>query len=141
MEKESTVQEQGFRNTKQKNQILDVILELGGDHFTAEGLIDLLKERDCNVGRATVYRYLKQLEDVGQLKKYFLSEGMGACYQFLGENSSCNNHCHVLCCRCGAVLHVEDELLQKFAENLEQKSGFVIDEGRTVFYGRCKNCK
>lgn len=141
MERESSRQEQSFRNTRQKNQILDVIRQLDGDHFTAEGLIDLLKEREINVGRATVYRFLKQLEDVGQLKRYFLSEGMGACFQFLGEETSCNDHCHVMCSQCGAILHVEDELLQRFAEKLESEKGFTIDEGRTVFYGKCKQCK
>ena len=38
-----------FRNTKQKNCILEVIKSLGDNHFTADTLIDLLKQNDLNI--------------------------------------------------------------------------------------------
>ncbi len=127
------------RNTRQKSLILDA-LKSSKHHITADELIDILKSGGVEVGRATVYRYLKELEESGQVKKYSLGEKKCSCYQYMEPHSDCQEHYHLVCERCGKLEHIESGVIKAFAENARESFGFEIDEGRTVFYGFCKNC-
>lgn len=126
-------------NTKQKGLILDA-LKKSQTHITADELIDMLKASSEKVSRATVYRYLKELEENGKVKKYALGEKNCSCYRYVDENSDCHEHYHLMCEGCGKLEHIESDVIKNFAENAKQIFGFEIDEGRTVFYGKCKNC-
>ena len=130
-----------FRNTKQKSIILDVIRALKGRHFTVDDIMDILKSKNISIGRATVYRFIKQLEDMGEIRKYHISENSSACFEYIGDGSQCKNHCHAMCSICGRVLHIQNELLDSFAEKIKEQDDFEIDDSRTVFYGICSNCK
>jgi len=128
------------RNTRQKRLILDCLTEHSGEHITAEGILGELKAKRHLVGKATVYRYLKQLESEGQIKRYSIAEGVCACYQYIGPNSSCNEHYHLVCSRCGGVTHIESDIIKRFVKAVRQSDGFAIDERKMVFYGICKSC-
>ena len=128
------------RNTRQKALILKTLSE-STTHLTAEEIIDILKNNDEKVGRATVYRYLKELEASGRVRKYSLGEKGCACYQFIGESSDCHEHYHLMCESCGKLEHIESDAIKSFSESALKNFGFEIDEGRTIFYGFCKNCK
>ena len=129
-----------LRNTKQKALILDCLRESGEGHVTAEEIIDFLKAKGPPVAKSTVYRYLLQLEESGEVRKYLLAEGTPACYQFIGESGPCLEHYHLMCQSCGQIVHFEDAELQKFFGRMQEKAGFHIDGSRTVFYGLCGSC-
>lgn len=129
------------RNTKQRQVILDCLKNLQDKHVTADELTDLVHEKAPNVGRATVYRYLHQLHEEGIVKKYTIPDGGGFCWQYVGEHSDCHSHYHLKCSTCGEVTHLEHTLLDAFSESLRKTDGFEIDEGDTVFYGKCSKCK
>ena len=128
------------RNTRQKALILKTLSE-SKNHLTAEEIIDILKNNEEKVGRATVYRYLKELEESGRVRKYSLGEKGCACYQFVGDGSECHEHYHLMCEGCGKLEHIESDVIKSFSESALKKFGFEIDKGRTIFYGICKNCK
>jgi Fur family ferric uptake transcriptional regulator len=109
-------------------------------HTTADELIDILKTSGEKVSRATVYRYLKELVETGRVKKYSLGEKNSSCYSFVGENSDCHEHYHLMCEGCGKLEHIESDVMKSFADSAKKCFGFEIDEGKTVFYGKCKNC-
>lgn len=126
-------------NTKQKNIILDV-LENNPNHLTAEDIIYILKTDGEKVGRATVYRFLRELEETGKVKKYTLGEKNTAYYQYLGSDTHCNCHYHFMCDVCGKLEHIDTEITQQFAQSARENYGFEIDCSKTVFYGKCKEC-
>ena len=127
------------RHTRQRNQILTVLRQNSETHLTAEQITAALKTQGVPVGHATVYRFLKQLEESGAVKRYTLADN-AACYQWVGENSGCNEHYHLLCNRCGGVTHIESELLSHFKQDVQTDYRFAIDERKTVFYGQCGAC-
>lgn len=128
------------RNTKQKALILDCLKSSGDEHITAEEIIDRLKENGTPVAKSTVYRFLAQLEESGDVRKYLLVEGSPACYQFIGDAGPCLVHYHMMCKECGQIVHFENSDLQLLFANMAKECGFSIDGGRTVFYGLCRDC-
>ncbi len=129
------------RRTRQKTLILSSLESLGKDsHVTADEILDNLKKNGTPVAKSTVYRFLAQLEESGELRKYFLSEGSSACYQFIGEDSPCAEHYHLICKKCGDVVHFESKDLSQIFEGIRERKGFRIDGARSVFHGLCRDC-
>lgn len=128
------------RNTKQKSVILE-FLKHNPTQITAEDLIFLLHSSGEKVGRATVYRFLREMEACGKVKKYTLGEKAGAYYQYVGDDNACNSHYHLMCTLCGKLEHLDSSVAEAFSKSARENYGFEIDCGRTVFYGKCKNCK
>lgn len=129
-----------LRKTKQKSLILSCLGDAAEGHVTAEHIVDELKAKGTPVAKSTVYRYLAQLEESGEVRKYLLSEGSPACYQFIGECESCFEHYHLMCQTCGQIVHFENEALQEIFSGMRERAGFHIDGSRTVFYGVCEEC-
>ena len=131
---------QSTRNTRQKRAIVARLEASGGVHVTAEGLCAMLRDDGNPVGQATVYRVLKTLETEGMVKRLFVSDNAGACYQYVGDRPECNQHYHLVCESCGGVLHVESRILERFIDEMHRDNGFSIDRKRLSFYGRCGDC-
>lgn len=128
------------RNTRSKTLILQCLESLDGKHITAEELFDLLKKKNTPVAKSTLYRFLSQLEQDGLVKKYFVGENSCACYQFVGKNSNCREHFHLLCRQCGEVTHFENPSLENIIKSLDSDNDFLIDIKDSPFYGTCKTC-
>lgn len=133
--------EKNNRRTRQKAVILEYIKENKDIHLKAEDIIEGLKVQGEAVSKATVYRFLKALEDEGLIRKYTLCDKVPACYQYTGDRPECRHHYHLMCSRCGEVVHVDSPALRCFMQEALEKEGFVIDESKTVFYGLCRSCK
>lgn len=128
-------------NTRQRDEILQSIQSFGEAHFTAADVVLCLKERGVRIGQATVYRMIDRLSETGELRKYVVDGSTAACYQQVKHDvEHCHEHFHLKCESCGALLHVECHELSRIASHMEADHGFVIDHGKTVFYGRCQRC-
>jgi len=106
-----------------------------------DDVYEMLKKEKYPVGRATVYRYLNQLESEGLIKKYSFMQKKGACFRYLGEKSQCKEHYHLMCDICGKVRHIEEPRLQSLLRSIQAKHGFNIDDTKTMFYGTCSGCE
>ena len=62
----SLLKEKGFRITKQRKLIIDIILR--SDGASCKEIYHKVVSRDSSVGSATVYRMIRLLEDIGILK-------------------------------------------------------------------------
>ena len=60
------LKEKGFRITKQRKLIIDIILS--SDGASCKEIYHKVITKDSTVGTATVYRMIRLLEDVGILK-------------------------------------------------------------------------
>jgi Fur family ferric uptake transcriptional regulator len=131
------------RNTKQKNLILDYLKSSGVKHFTADEMIDALKNAGTPVAKSTAYRFLSSLEETGDVRKYLLSEGSPACYQYIGRDDEHREQYHLMCRECGSVIHFENSELGRMFRDIgasQGEKGFRIDGCQTVFYGVCGSC-
>ena len=134
--------EKGAYRTKQREIILDYLKKCQDGHVTIDEVTDHLKNEGNRVGRTTIYRYMEKLADEGFLRKYYIEEGVGACYQYQGNSeSACRSHFHLKCVKCGRLFHVSCDFLQQIEEHLYEHHHFLVDNSKTVLYGICEDCQ
>lgn len=127
--------------TKQREAILHYLKNSNAGHVTIDEVLNMLKVQGESVGRTTIYRYMEKLTVQGILRKYYIEEGAGACYQYINESQKCHEHFHLKCLRCEQLLHLECNYLNGIGEHILKHHGFQIDNTKTVFYGICEKCR
>lgn len=121
----------GYRLTRPRRSLLSAMQQLG-DHFTADGLLAVTPE----VGRATVFRTLRLLQDIGALCQVVLSDGTVE-YRL----TSGGHHHHMVCSDCGAVTDFATCDLQEVLAKLAEVTGYDVSSHRLEVYGRCGQCQ
>jgi Fe2+ or Zn2+ uptake regulation protein len=126
--------EAGIPVTSQRRAVLEVLASRH-DHPTVDQLYVAVAERLPDVSRATVYRALEKLDDLGLLRRV---EHPGSAVRFDGNTTP---HHHFLCMRCGAIEDLPLEAVRGH-EQLE----FVPVEARVAaeislnVHGLCMRC-
>lgn len=126
--------------TRQRELILNYLIENRDAHITADNVADHLKSRGTPIGKATIYRYLDKLVEQNAVRKYPLGNGASACYQYVEETSGCMAHYHLMCVSCGKLIHMECKNLNDFFCHLQAEHSFKADPARTIVYGECSEC-
>lgn len=129
--------------TKQRDEVLRCMKSFGDAHFTAADVVSRLHRKGSAIGRATVYRALDRMAEGGELRRYVVDGTTAACYQWVEapQDVSCHEHFHLKCEGCGRLIHVECDELSRIAMHMKEDHGFQIDHTKTVFYGRCEDCR
>ncbi len=126
--------------TRQRDLILNILEDFGNNHFTVEEITEILSEKSTSVGKTTVYRYLEKLAQEGVVKKYTVDGERSVCYQYLHSHKTCSNHYHLKCEKCGKLIHMECDTIDKLAEHVFEHHNFRLNGTKCVFYGICENC-
>ena len=105
-----------------------------GNHFTAEEV----QVASPTVGRATVFRTMKLMRELGVICQVVLDDGT-AVYQ-LADDDQADHHHHVICTECGRVTEFASDGLEGELERVATSTGFDIDTHRLELYGRCSDC-
>ena len=134
------MREAGGYRTKQRELIERFLIEHSDRHLSADDVAAYLREQGSPVGKSTVYRCLDLLVEQGSVRRYFLEEGHGACYQYSDGDGRCHEHFHLKCTGCGRLIHVECDYLSEVAAHVLEHHGFTIDNTKTVLYGLCSDC-
>lgn len=130
-----TLTEGGRRKTGARQAVAKLIDRQDG-HFTAAELLAEARARRISVGRATVFRTLELLTELGSLERLDLPSGEHAYVACAPER----HHHHVVCRKCGKSAEVADSGLQAIVGELGRQSGFVIESHRLELYGLCPEC-
>lgn len=125
-------------STRQKRDMLQFLTENPLKHYTIDALHGALREAGVSAGKTTVYRFLEQLAEQGRARKY--QKDGGFFYQYLGDQPNCDAHFHLMCRACGALYHVDCNLLSMLARHIRSAHGFTIDPKESVFSGICGAC-
>jgi Fe2+ or Zn2+ uptake regulation protein len=128
---EQVLQDQGMRLTKPRLQVLEAIVR-GSDPFTAEDVEKLAPK----VGRATVYRSLKLLVEMGILCKVFLDNGSPR-YSFSAQE----HHHHLVCVACGSVREFRQSVIEQVLAQLEILQAGTIMGHRMEVFVLCPACQ
>jgi Fur family ferric uptake transcriptional regulator len=88
------------------------------------------------VGRATVFRTLKLLQEVGTVCQVVLDDGT---LQY--RLTPGGHHHHIVCSRCGAVNDFASCDIQGLLSEIADRTGYAIDAHRLEVYGRCAACR
>lgn len=124
----------GERVTPQRVLVAETLSD-AGRQLSAQELWRRVRLRLPGVGRATVFRTLEALVGAGAARR-LEREGHVSAYV------ACRpaHHHHLVCTRCGRVEEIDEGYVRPMAEQLADRRGFVIDDARLDFYGRCAQC-
>ena len=126
-------------NTRQKREMLKFLQERKMRHFSVDEVVFEMQERGEKIGRTTVYRFLEQLAEQGDVRKYQNVQGITQ-YQHVEDMTSCDDHFHMMCKKCGNLIHVDCNLMHSMAEHLFKVHGFMLDPRETILKGLCDVC-
>lgn len=130
------IKKQGLRNTRQREEILDVFLSSGG-HITADELFDKVKKRDSSIGYATVHRNLNLLLEAGLAEEIKIGKEKTR-YEHMHMRE---HHDHLICLKCGRFIEVVDENIEKLQNKLAEEKEFLPVRHKLEIYGYCKKCR
>ena len=122
----------GYRLTAPRRAVIDAIANTNSP-FT----IEELSERLPNIGRATVFRTIKLLQELDIVCRVPLEDG-GIRYE---RSRSGRHHHHLICSECGSVTEFSDPSLDAAIEQSAISSGFELDGHSAELYGRCAECQ
>jgi Fur family ferric uptake transcriptional regulator len=104
---------------------------------TALELDDELRRRRPPVARASVYRALDQLEELGLVQRLEVTRGTAA---YERVEPSGHHHHHAICRGCGRMETFEDRALEAEIERVSGRMPFTISEHDIVLRGLCERC-
>ena len=105
-------------------------------HLAPEQVVSAVTEVDASVHRASVYRALETLSELGLVQHVHLGHGTTA-YHLAAEH----RHLHASCGRCGAVVDLPGDLLDDVAARLDEGQGFTLDPAHVALSGTCATCR
>jgi Fur family ferric uptake transcriptional regulator len=124
----------GYRLTAPRRSVAALIADQDG-HFTAADLVSAARSRRVDIGRATVFRTLEVLEELGAVERLDLPSGEHA---YVGCEPV--HHHHVICSRCGRTTEIDDAGLRSVVRDVARQSGYRVDDHRLQLYGLCPAC-
>ena len=129
----------GEYSTRQKRELLKFLKERSLQHFSVDEVVFEMQDRGEKIGRSTVYRYLELLAEQGSVRKY-QKQGVTQ-YQHVTDDSHCDDHFHMMCSRCGDLMHVDCAVMREMSEHLMSAHGFRLDPRETILVGVCEQCR
>lgn len=123
----------GKRLTTARRVLLHELAEADA-HLSVEELADRVQAGHEGMHRATVYRTLDTLTDLGMVEHTHFGHGP-AVYHL-----SSNLHQHLICESCGKVVEVPASVFQRVERDLDENYGFVMRSQHFAIEGRCRAC-
>lgn len=134
---EGRLKEQGYRVTKPRRAVLEV-LWAEPICLTPEEIHRRARQRHRTLGLVTVYRTLALLEQLSLVQRVHTGAG---CHSFAAVRSN-ESHRHQLICRtCGRVEEFSDCELDNTLHGLHERTGFSIEAHHLEVVGRCPQCQ
>ncbi len=126
----------GHRLTAPRLAVADLVAARGGGHFTAADIAADVRSRHSRIGRATIFRTIDLLVEIGAIERIDLPDGEHAYVACQTQH-----HHHVVCTGCGRSTGVDDKELRAALGTIGRATGYVIDDHRLELYGRCPACR
>jgi Fur family peroxide stress response transcriptional regulator len=120
--------------TPQRRIVLDAVLNLDC-HPTADEVYASPRVRRARISRATVYRTLESLVDLGVITKACHPGGV------VRYDGRLEMHHHLICMRCDAVVDIADPALDALPIPDTSGFGFNVTDFRVQLRGLCRRCQ
>jgi len=133
------VREKGLKFTKQKESVLQVMLN-SDIHLNAWEIHEKLNGESVSI--ATIYRSLKTFNEAGIIKEININ---GKNYYELKMFSGKPLHIHFKCRKCSKVIDIDSKKVDveyiKLNRIVEQENNIEIFDSNIMFTGLCSSCK
>ena len=126
----------GSKRSSKRDRIVNVFLRQEG-HLTADNLVDLIRQEDQRISRATIYRTLQWMVDAGIARKVDFGEG-----RFRFEHSYRHpRHFHLICKTCNRSFEFLSSDIESLIEEVANARGFAPRQSVLQIHGTCEACR
>lgn len=126
----------GGRRSSKRDVIVNTFVRQEG-HIGADELVDLIRQEDARISRATIYRTLQWMVDAGIARKVDFGEG-----RFRYEHSYRHpRHFHLICKTCGQSFEFLSSDIETLVEEVAAARHFEPRQSVLQIYGTCENCR
>ena len=133
---------QRFREERvRRGRARDRVVELLAEQqcaVTATEVEEALRATGHPTGRASIYRVLDLLVDLGLLERV-ATGGTQTYYERI--NPSGNHHHHLVCDQCGRLVAFKDSGLERAISRLTDRMGVRIESHEVLLRGACDRCE
>lgn len=128
------LKEQKHRITPERFMVLEEIYRADG-HFDADDMYFRMKNTGSRVSRATVYNTLDLLVECGLVQRHQFGKNQS----YYERAYAFQQHDHIICSTCGAVMEFCDPRIQEIKTLMEKIHDFKITGHSLHFLGECNN--
>jgi Fur family transcriptional regulator, ferric uptake regulator len=123
-----------LKRSAQREVILDAFLR-AGRHVSVEDLLKRVRRAHPEIGRTTIYRTLKLLQDAGLASELLL--GGEARFE---PKWNRDHHDHFVCRACGEIIEFNSPEIERMQDEIAAGLGFQVEGHRHHIFGRCRRC-
>ena len=126
----------GGKRSSKRDLIVNVFLRQDG-HLSADDLVELMRQQDQKISRATVYRTLQWMVGAGIARKVDFGDG-----RFRFEHSYRHpRHFHLICKACNRSSEFLSSDIEVLVEEVAEARGFKAQRSVVQIYGTCEDCQ
>lgn len=125
----------GFRLTGPRRAVAHLVADQPG-HFTSADLVEGARARRLGIGRATIFRTIDVLAEIGVIERIDLPSGEHA---YLACEPA--HHHHVVCSNCGRSRDISDAGLRAVVRDIARRTGYTVEDHRLEVFGLCPDCQ
>jgi Fur family transcriptional regulator, ferric uptake regulator len=127
----------GYRRGGARQAVIE-LLDQQPCALTVLDIEDRLRASDGrNVGRASIYRAVDELERLDLLTRVDIGDGV-ARYE---PQRSHDHHHHLVCDGCGRLEPFEDDALERAIRGLAARVNFDVSDHDVTLHGSCADCR
>lgn len=121
--------------TQQRESVARVLFE-STRHLSADELAEELRQRGEQIGKATIYRSLALLVELGLATEHDFDEGFRRYQMQIGAAQ----YDHMICTSCGTVSQFRHPELNRALEEVARDAGFSAITRQIKMFGTCGDC-
>jgi Fur family ferric uptake transcriptional regulator len=138
----TVLREKHERVTRARQAVIEV-LDGTEEHLAAEEIVARAEVSAPGVHRATVYRALSILGDLGLVTHTHVG-GSATVYHLAVPTPSSpatTAHAHLQCTNCQAVIDISAEALDSLIARADREVGFLVEPHHAALLGLCADCR
>jgi Fur family transcriptional regulator, ferric uptake regulator len=137
------LRDQHERVTRARQAVIEV-LDSTDEHLSADEIITRAEAAAPGVHRATVYRALSTLGELGLVTHTHVG-GSATVYHLAlpapTEEAASPPHAHLQCTSCQAVIDIPVDVLDSLISRVDREVGFQVEPHHAALLGLCADCR
>jgi Fur family ferric uptake transcriptional regulator len=137
------LRDQHERVTRARQAVIEV-LDGTNEHLAADEIVARVEASAPGVHRATVYRALSTLGELGLVTHTHVG-GSAAVYHLAlparTDEGASAPHAHLQCTNCQAVIDIPVDVLDSLISRVDRELGFQVEPHHAALLGLCADCR